>query len=187
MTKITKRAVDRLIGARSPCVIRDDDVKGFGARLNGDGSVSYLVEYRAGRGRGFPVRRIVLGKHGLLTSDQARILAKKMLARVLAGDDPAAERANRRRMTVGDLLHQTLITHWRVKSKPSTIKNASTINHSLIPEFGARRGAGGLGPHGATWPTSPHIPRRSHGSRRSAASAARRCIERSVAHISQNS
>jgi integrase len=113
MAKITKRTVDTLIGARSLGVIRGDDLKGFGARL----------------------------KHGPFTPDQARNLAKKMLARVLAGDDPAAERANRRReMTVGDLLRQTLATHWRVKSKPTTIKNfASTIDHSLMPEFGTRR------------------------------------------------
>jgi hypothetical protein len=65
MAKITKRAVDMLIDG-SPGVIRDEDLKGFGARLNGDGSVSYLAEYRGGRGGGFPVRRIVLGKHGPL-------------------------------------------------------------------------------------------------------------------------
>ena len=89
----------------------------------------------------FPVRRIVLGKHGPLTPDQARSLAKNMLARVLAGDDPAVERANRRKeWTVAELLRHALATHWRVKSKPSTIKNfASTIEHALIPEFGAKR------------------------------------------------
>ena len=141
MVKIGKRAVDALIDANVPGVIRDGDVKGFGARLNGDGSVSYLVEYRAGRGRGFPVRRMVLGKHGPLTPDQARSLARKILGRVLSGDDPAADRSNRRNeMTAGEVLRQTLATHWRVKSKPSTIKNfASAIEHTLIPEFGARR------------------------------------------------
>jgi Arm DNA-binding domain len=109
VAKIGKRSVGDLIDAGVPRVIRDEDVKGFGARLNDNGSVSYLVEYRAGRGRGFPVRRVVLGKHGQLTPDQARSLAKHMLARVLAGNDPAAEKANRRReMTVGDLLRHTL-------------------------------------------------------------------------------
>ena len=141
MAKISKRTIDALMasGARKP--IRDDDVKGFQARLNANGSLSYLVEYRAGRGRGFPVRRIVLGKHGALTPDQARSLAKKTLASVLAGDDPAAERSNRRKeWTVADLLRHALATHWRVKAKPSTIKNfASTIEHALIPEFGATR------------------------------------------------
>src|SRR5271165_770089 len=122
MPRISKRTIDALIASGVPGdVIRDDDVKGFNARLNEDRSVSYLVEYRAGRGRGFPVRRVVLGKHGPLTPDQARDLAKKNLARVLAGDDPAAERAaSRKEMTVGDLLRHGLATHWEPKKKQST-------------------------------------------------------------------
>lgn len=142
MTNISKRSIDKLMASGVPGdVIRDDAVKGFNARLNEDRSVSYRVEYRAGRGRNFPVRRVVLGKHGQLTPDQARNLTKKMLARVLAGDDPAAERASRRKeWTVADLLRHALATHWRVKAKQSTIKNfTSTIEASLIPEFGDKR------------------------------------------------
>lgn len=141
MSKISKKTIDRLKASGEPQVIRDDDPKGFGARLNANGSVSYLVEYRAGRGRGFPVRRLVIGKHGPLTPDQARRLAKGILARVLAGDDPATERANRgKEQTIADLLRQALVTHWGVKSKASTLKNfTSTIEHSLIPAFGAVR------------------------------------------------
>ncbi len=113
MGKISKRTVDALIASGAPGEVkRDDDVKGFAVRLNANGSISYFAEFRAGRGRAFPVRRVVLGKHGQLTPDQARNLAKNMLARVLAGDDPAAERANRRReMTIADLLRHTLATH----------------------------------------------------------------------------
>jgi integrase len=142
MTRISNRTITKLIESGSPGdVIRDGDVKGFQARLNANGSVSYLVEYRAGRGRGFPVRRIVLGKHGVLTPDQARSLAKATLARVLSGADPAAERVSRRKeVTVAEWLRHSLATHWQVKSKPSTIKNfASAIEHSLVPEFGALR------------------------------------------------
>jgi integrase len=122
-------------------VIRDVDLKGFQARLNGDRTVSYRCEYRAGRGRGFPVRRIVLGKHGALTADQARIFAKRTLAGVVGGDDPALERANRRKeITITDILRNALATHWQVKSKPSTIRNFThTIEHSLVPAFGAKR------------------------------------------------
>jgi integrase len=59
----------------------------------------------------------------------------------VAGDDPAAERANRRKeITVADVLRNALATHCRVKSKPSTIRNfAHTIEHSLVPAFGAKR------------------------------------------------
>ena len=56
MPKISKRSIDALIASGTPGdVIRDDGVKGFNARLNEDRSVSYRVEYRAGRGSGFPV------------------------------------------------------------------------------------------------------------------------------------
>jgi hypothetical protein len=129
MPKISKKMVDQLISSATPQVIRDDNVKGFGARLNANGTVSYLVEYRSGRGRGFPVRRLVIGKHGPLTPDQARSLAKGILARVLAGDDPAIERANRRKeATVAEILRHALATHWKVKSKSSTIKNFASTN-----------------------------------------------------------
>jgi integrase len=141
MGKITKRTIDALIASGAAGVIRDDEVRGFGARLNANGTISYFVEFRAGRGRAFPVRRIVLGRHGALTPDQARDLAKKNLARVLAGEDPAAERAaSRKEMTVADLLRQTLATHWEPKAKASTAANfKGMIERTLVPEFGAIR------------------------------------------------
>jgi len=142
MAKITKRAIDQLLASGTPGdIIRDDDPRGFLARLNANGSVSYLVEYRAGRGRGFPVKRPALGRHSQLAPEQARSLAKSMLARVLAGDDPAAERASRRReMTVADWLRHCVATHWRPKAKASTARNfEGMIERALIPEFGSKR------------------------------------------------
>jgi hypothetical protein len=85
MASISSRTITKLIESDAPgSVIRDDDVKGFQVRLNASGSVSYMVEYRAGRGRGFPVRRIVLGKHGVLTPHQARALGRRPRRRATA-------------------------------------------------------------------------------------------------------
>ncbi len=130
-----------LLAGGVPSVVRDDDLKGFGARLNGNGSVSYYVEYRAGRGRGFPVRRVVLGKHGALTPEQARQLAKDMLARVAGGADPAAERTKRKReLTVEQWLRCCIEQHWKPKRKASTAANfEAMIERTLIPAFGSRR------------------------------------------------
>jgi integrase len=129
-----------LIESGVPTVIRDDELTGFGARLNANNTVSYFAEFRAGRGRRAPVRRVVLGRHGALTPTQARDLAQKTLARALAGDDPAAERAARRKeMTVAELLRHALAVHWKPKRKPSTAANfEGMIERTLIPEFGAR-------------------------------------------------
>ena len=47
--------------------------------------MSYFVEFKAGRGTHFPVRRSSAGlRHGL-TPEQAREMAKKTLGRVLSG------------------------------------------------------------------------------------------------------
>jgi integrase len=140
MTKITKRTVDALIESGVPRLIRDDALKGFGARLNGDGSVSYLIEFRPRGVRNAPSRRLVLGRHGALTPTEARELAKQQLARVVAGEDPAAARAARRKeMTIAELLRHTVATHWSIKARPSTARNfAAMIERTLIPEFGSR-------------------------------------------------
>ncbi len=109
MPKITKRLVDGLGLDDAGRIIRDDELTGFAVRRNADGSKTYLVEYRAGRGRGFPTRRMTLGKHGALTPDEARQRAKQVLSRVAGGEDPAAERkARKREPTVADILTNAL-------------------------------------------------------------------------------
>ena len=141
MARITKRLVDGLGGENVGRIIRDDDLAGFGGRRNADGSATHLVEYRAGRGRGFPTRRLSLGRHGALTPEQARNEAKQVLARVARGEDPAADRSVRKKdPTIRDVLLLALDQHWKPKRKPSTAKVFGEMVHrTLIPEFGAIR------------------------------------------------
>ena len=55
------------------------------------------MNYRAnGGGRHAPNKRVVIGRFGRMTSDQARRRAQALLGRVAAGEDPAAERAKAR-------------------------------------------------------------------------------------------
>ena len=141
MAKITKRAVDELRSAGTPSTVRDEELRGFGCRLNRDASVSYFVEYRPGRGRTFPVCRVVIGRHGAMTPEEARQQAKLLLAGVARGDDPAARRrASKSEPTVGDLLQETLERHWRPKRKTSTVVSfEQIIAGRLLPRFGSIR------------------------------------------------
>jgi integrase len=141
MAKITAVTVYALMESGAPGVIRDGDLTGFAVRRNVDGTASYYVEFRAGRGRSFPVRRIVLGRHGKLTPDEARMLATEMLGRVVPAAVPLAERAApRREMTVAALLRGAVENHWKAKRKPGTAKGFErAIERTLIPEFGAKR------------------------------------------------
>ena len=61
------------------------------------------MQYRLG-GRDGRTRRVTLGVHGALTTEQARVEAKRVLGQVAIGIDPLAERdAKREAQTVAEV------------------------------------------------------------------------------------
>jgi integrase len=73
----------------------DDALSGFGYRLRESGDhirKSWVVQYR----RAGATRRLLLGSAEVLSADQARAAAKKVLAEIALGGDPQAEKATRR-------------------------------------------------------------------------------------------
>jgi integrase len=81
---------------KSELVLWDSDVPGFGLRLRG-GSKTFIVAYRpVGAGRSANMRRVKIGHAAALPSlKEARRLARALLGKVAAGEDPARERADR--------------------------------------------------------------------------------------------
>src|SRR5262249_29219524 len=76
----------RTVNALKPGeVIWDASVRGFGARRQTN-CVSYVLKYRHEGKQRF----VTLGKHGVLTPDQARKKAKRLLGSVAGGNDPVA-------------------------------------------------------------------------------------------------
>jgi hypothetical protein len=55
--RITKRVVDGLKPQAKEFAVWDSKLPGFGVRVRPTGAMSYVVVYRAGSGRGAPVRR----------------------------------------------------------------------------------------------------------------------------------
>lgn len=100
--KLTMRAVELFAPpAEKQVVLWDSDIKGFGVRVLPSGLKTFVVQYRNREGT---KRRINLGRHGIITVEQAGDLARIRLGAVAAGDDPA-EKVNQdnSRMTVSDL------------------------------------------------------------------------------------
>jgi site-specific recombinase XerD len=106
MPKITKRVVDALRPDRGGKEFfrwdaGDGALKGFGIRMKPSGSASYFVQYRNKERR---TRRLVIGKVGTLTPDEARTLAGDALKAAAKGGDPSAERhAARVAITISEL------------------------------------------------------------------------------------
>ncbi len=102
MSRLTKRAVDALTPPeKGQTFLWDSELRGFGVRAIPSGLKAFILQYRNAEGRS---RRIVVGRYGLLTVEQARDQAKIKLGAVAGGADPAEENANSREaITVAEL------------------------------------------------------------------------------------
>ena len=141
MPKITKRVVDCLEPDRNGRdVFRwdggDGALKGFGVRVKPSGVASYFVQYRNQEGR---TRRLVLGRVGELTPDEARSLAADTLRGVRKGADLSADRrAARAAMTVAELCDVYLDgAQGRIKASTLSL-DRSRIDSHVKPLLGRR-------------------------------------------------
>ncbi|MGO1080146.1 tyrosine-type recombinase/integrase [Inquilinus sp. CA228] len=93
MPTLTKTLIDDTKPGDQDLFLWDEDVKGFGCRITPAGVRSFVVQYRAGHGRGAPSRRYTIGKFGSpWTVVTARREARRLLGLVAAGEDPQADR-----------------------------------------------------------------------------------------------
>ncbi|AOG07255.1 tyrosine-type recombinase/integrase [Bosea sp. RAC05] len=129
--KLTKRAVDTIEPGSTIGFWYDTDLKGFGLKVMPSGVMTWIVEYRPGAGgRGVSKRRMTLGKAGALTPDEARALAKNILAKVHAGQDPAALKVEAKAAkTVAELcdLYLEDAERGNIISRRGAPKKASTL------------------------------------------------------------
>lgn len=139
MVKLTKRSVDVILAAgvpvgQSELYAWDADIPGFGMRVKASGVASYLIQYRNKFGRS---RRFTLGRCAVLTPEEARRKAKLLLASVLAGGDPADERAGfRNDLTIAELCDVYLAEGCGSK-KPGTLSmDRSRIERHVKPLLG---------------------------------------------------
>ena len=102
---ISKRTVDGLSVDDKDAVFWDRELTGFGVRVYPSGSKVYVVQTRA-KGKS---KRVTLGRHGVISADQARRKAAETIARIKSGEDPGAKPAST--VTVTDVAARCLKEH----------------------------------------------------------------------------
>lgn len=85
--RLTKRAVEALPIAEREYFVLDADLPGFALRVYPSGKKCYAVQYRVGR----QLRRKSVGLHGVVTADEARNTARRLMGQRAQGADPIAD------------------------------------------------------------------------------------------------
>jgi integrase len=92
--KLTQTSLPKLSlpSGKTDAIFFDDELPGLGVRVRAGGSRKFVVDYRQGGIR----RRHTLGSAKVLTLEEARRKARKILVAIDDGKDPAAEKAQKR-------------------------------------------------------------------------------------------
>jgi Arm DNA-binding domain len=131
--RINKRTVDALQSCGSEFTAWDEAVTGFGVRVRPTGAKSYVVVYRAGAGRGAPVRRYTIAAVGKIAPERARARAKVILGAVAHGHDPASQKsAERETPTVCELADRFMADYVRAKRKAGTARFYGDILERIV-------------------------------------------------------
>jgi len=138
LPKLTKEFVDRA----APGTFFDSDLPGFVLDVGKTGVKTFFVRYRPkGTGRSGPRRYFKIGRYGVVTPAEARNEARRVLGRVAAGEDPAAEIAEARgAISVAELAERFLADEVAPKRKPGTAALYSIyLRKHVLPEIGAMK------------------------------------------------
>jgi integrase len=137
-----KRTIDAIETVGKPTVFYDSELTGFCLKVLPSGAKRWGVEYRSGAGgRSVGKTRMVLGSTSSMTPDQARESAKKILAAVALGQDPARKRSGERAMpTFAEFGERYLTEEAETKLKPRSVVNYRIyLRKHAVPIIGTRK------------------------------------------------
>jgi integrase len=140
--KISKASVDAAQPGGSDRLFWDKGLPGFGLKVTPKGRKVYLYRYRIalpGKAANTQPITLTLGKHGVLTPEQARRQAEVLALKVARGEDPRAE-ARRKLMDAhdkarseADLAFDIKAEQWlyhyeqEIERRPSSVRQAKLV------------------------------------------------------------
>ena len=135
---ISRRTVEAL-EVEKDTIFWDRELTGFGVRAHLSGRKVYIVQTRE---RGKPAKRVTVGRHGVITAEEAHRRAALIVARIKAGGDPVPEPLAAKLAkgpTVGDLAARWLEEHVGTPCKRSTAETYRlTVPKHILPAFGRK-------------------------------------------------
>ncbi|MDE0331041.1 MAG: tyrosine-type recombinase/integrase [Nitrospinae bacterium] len=134
-TRLTKRVVDALEADGKDTLFWDRDLPGFGVRVYSTGRKVYVVQSRGLHGP----KRVTLGRHGALSTEEARKSAALLIDRIKRGEEPNPE-APETAPTVEELAERFMSDYVGAHCKPGTApKYRSVLDNHVLPALGTKK------------------------------------------------
>ena len=135
--RLLKRAIDSLEINGSDYVVWDTQLSGFGIRVSPNGRKTFLIQYRF-HGKS---KRVSLGKYGLVTVDQARKEAHKILGTLASGKNPSIAVQRHIKSPILDEVSKRFLEEYvSVRLKPGTQANyRQVLKVYVLPVLGNRK------------------------------------------------
>ena len=131
--KLSKRNVAALPPQNGRYFVWDDELSGFGLRVEESGRKTFLCRYRKNGVR----RQYTLGRYGNITPDEARTEAKKIIGAVAFGQDPSdARNLERCAISFNDLFDIYLREHGPKLKESSKAEYQRAITKHALPAIG---------------------------------------------------
>lgn len=136
--KLTKRVVEGLQPEENEFIVWDTEIPGFGVRVRPSGRRVYILKYRTKTGT---PRKPAIGRHGSITAEQARRIARTWLAEVHTGSDPAGEtEAGRNAPSLSELAERYMKQHAEVKKRPLSVAGDElNLRKHILPKLGRKK------------------------------------------------
>ncbi len=135
---ISRRTVDALPVGDRETIFWDRDMAGFGVRVYPSGAKVYLVQVRVGG----KTRRVTIGRHSLISAEDARLKAAELISSIKRGKawaDGSAPRLAEYGTTLTEAAERYMREHVAVRCKPTTARACRvSLENYLLPEFGSR-------------------------------------------------
>ncbi|MEN8237505.1 MAG: site-specific integrase [Pseudomonadota bacterium] len=137
--KLTKRVVESVSPDSSKQkFLWDTEITGFGVRIYPTGRKMYFFQYR---NQHKTTKKIKIGVHGNITTEQAREAAKELAIKASMGKDPAAEsKSQKSSPTMTDLARDYMKLHaLEEKNSKSIINDRCMLKNHILKEFDSKK------------------------------------------------
>ena len=136
--KLSKQAIAGFPLKETDYFVWDDALPGFGVRVRPSGTKIYVLQYR---NRFQRTKRLLLGRVGEITLDEARRAATQEKGKIALGEDPSRIRdEDRQAETLQQLAERYMEQHCFGRCKPSTMAaHRWLLDKFILPYFGAKR------------------------------------------------